>query len=138
LKTAITNTVGEGVPIGGWNAEPGTPTDELVDMAFGRVPITGSIGMWGSGTVGANGDEQDNFSFLPWYRTNNAGSAYVGGCLAVYRGLRFLISLDRHNPPPAFNLTRIPGWKGAEFLRPFRGIDAPGPNLAIQISWSWS
>jgi hypothetical protein len=134
IKSAIVNFVGEKVPIGSFDAEPGTPTDELVDMAFGRMVVCGHVGLWGAGVIGTFTDETDGYGFLPWYREHPA-ARYIGGCLVVYRGLRFAINLDRNCPLLPERLARIRGWHGCKFVRPIRAVEAAGPNLRIEIEW---
>jgi hypothetical protein len=93
IKTVLANTVGDGLPIGSIDAEPGTPTDELVDIAFGTATPAGHTGLYGASAVNANFNEQNEFafSFMPWHWVDKSDPSlmYVAGALCFYRGLRF-------------------------------------------------
>lgn len=138
IKTAIANVAKLGHPIGGFDAEPGTPTDLLVDIAFDRAPVVGNIGLWGAGTLDEGIDESDNFGLMPWdwFDHANPSRRYIAGCLVFYRGFRFLVNLDTTIAPPIDQLRGQPGWQNTQLVRPFQGVNAPQPNLAIEFHWS--
>jgi len=139
IKTVLANIVGDGLPIGSVEAEPGTPTDELVNIAFGMAELSGHIGLYGAAAIDGNFDEQNEFAFafMPWHWFENAepSHTYVAGALCFYRGLRFVLSLDRSHPPPIGMLQRQPGWAGFQLLHPLKVIEAPAQGLYICFDW---
>jgi hypothetical protein len=68
MKTAITFAVDGRDPIGGSDAEVGSPTDELVDVAFGHKPAFGHMGLWTLDAPPQAVQQLNGFSFGLWRR----------------------------------------------------------------------
>lgn len=102
LKTVITFAVGGELPIGGSGASPGFPTDELVDIAFGRAPPYGYLGLWTLDVPPQKIDQLRGFSFRPWRRVfeNNEAAPFIAGCFTQFRGLWFSVNLEPYGQPP--------------------------------------
>lgn len=139
IKTLLANTVKDGLPIGSIDAEPGTPSDELVDIAYGFARPSGHIGLYGAGAVSTKFNEQNEypFAFMPWhwFEKTDPGRIYVAGALCSYRGLQFVLNLDRNIPPPVSALQCQPGWAGIGLLHPLKKLQAPEQGLYICFDW---
>jgi hypothetical protein len=111
LKTAINNSIGMNLPIGGPDAAPGRPDDELVEMVFGRRAVQAPIGLYGAGIANDHHFPKDDFAACP-----ETSSGYVSGVVIEFRGFDFVVSLENASPPPqipyigrTINLTRPVG-----------------------------
>jgi hypothetical protein len=77
-------------------------TDTLVDIAFGKCPAIGHIGLYGDAAVSKNFKESLEFSFASWSQSNTRDSdqTCIAGALCEYRGLRFILNLTQTARPP--------------------------------------
>lgn len=137
IKTVISNTAQYGFPIGAATAPPGTPTDELVDIALGITAPSGHVGLHGASALGAGIDENDDFRLMDWYWTDdgNMDNRYVAGATYEYKGLRFILNLNKNVPVPLNLLRRTPSWGGTDLLSPLRLFQVPSAALYLRFKW---
>jgi hypothetical protein len=137
IKTLATMLSQEGLPIGGYNAEPGAPTDELVDIVFGHGSVSGHMGLSGAASPNEGKWEQDFFGFgwWSWFDTRDPKRTYIAGYLAEYRGLRFVLNLDKNVPVPLARMSRHKGWEGTHLLRPMEEIELKDSNVSLKFTW---
>jgi hypothetical protein len=131
LKTAITYAVDCGDPIGGSDAYPHTPTDELVDIAFGRRQPYGQIGLWTIDTPPQQADQLRGFSFRLWRRTfDDARRTYIAGCFVQFRGLWFAVNFEPGEHPPSPQIPVRHYGRVAKYVR-FGEVSIPGRNVRL-------
>ena len=139
IKSVLAYVVSDGLPIGSCDAEPGTPTAELVDIAFGQARPTGHIGLCGAATIDSTVNESNDFPYRfmswSWSDKQDPSREYVAGALCFYRGLQFVLNLDKNIPPPVANLQQQHGWAGIQLLQPLKLLQAPSLGLYIHFEW---
>ena len=137
IKTVLTNSVQLGMSIGSFTAEPGTPTDELVDIAYGRRDPSGHIGLCGAGVLSGALRVEDAFGIWLWdnFDTRNPQRSYVGGALCTYRGLAFVLNLDHRSPVPIKTFQDNPGWRDTRIVTPPGGVEVPEVALCLTFAW---
>ena len=137
IKSFITITAQYGLPIGSKHAEVGTPTDELVDIAFGKREPSGHIALAGAAAVGAERVQTNEFSFTPFHYVppTEPAKQYIVGCTAEFRGFRFVLNLDRDRAIPLATLQNEYGWERVGLIQPLRNIDTQHVNLGIRFIW---
>jgi hypothetical protein len=138
LKSAITNVVGErkNIPIGSIDGEANTPSNLLVEMAFGRRELAGNIGLYRVVCDTLDPVGEDSFGFLPWVWGDD--QKYVGGCYAVYQGMRFVVNFEPRAPMTReiwARLAAMPFWHNTRLERPFLGLELAPANIAIPFRW---
>lgn len=137
MKSLFTQMASSGVPIGGPHAEVNTPTDELVDIVYGKAPPRGLMGLYAAAAVNEPKDEKmTGFAFQPWewIHRDDPSRKYIAGCLAVFKGFRFALNLDPNQPVPVERLRRLPGWNRIEVV-PLGLIDVASENVALRFNW---
>ena len=94
LKTLINVAFGGEYPIGA-KSLPGTPTEELVKIAFGLSSFDGRAGLYSIVHVGQQINSTDTIGFAPLIKDKT----YIAGGLFSFRGFRFLLFLMPQGPP---------------------------------------
>lgn len=138
IKTAIANAIEQGLPIGSHEAKPGMPSDELVDVAFGRRRPPGVMGLSGAFRVKEGMGEQDEFQIGPFVHYRDPvhdGAEWILGAFGRYRGLRTYVNLSSKVLPPVAFLHAQYGWSGTKMLRPFTGISDQESQLRLRFRW---
>ena len=137
LKSAITNFVSMGLPIGSPDAAPGMPSDELVEIAFDRRTPTGPIGLYGVGIPNEVADERDEFEFGAYHHPDPTRQRpeYIAGAFCGFRGIRALVHLTSTISAPTELGRAVPGWHGAKVFRPFEAVQAPVAGLSLRFRW---
>jgi hypothetical protein len=140
LKTLINvNLVQE--PRRAWpgGAETGAPPRDAVEACFGLTPILRPRGIYGVGAVGHEVNSHDYVSVSPILYPNWV----LAGGACEFRGFRFVLSWTASNLQPFVSSLgeRVPafaGWRNAEMLQPFRGVDFTVGNRraqSLKIIW---
>jgi len=112
LKTLINIAWHGDLPIGAPSGDPGTPTPELVEIAFGRRVFAGTTGL----RFGAILHETVPDQFLEIQIVTHS-DGYVASGLFMTRGIRFGLVLRPEGLPPNIGDV-VPGWRGVQ-LAPF-------------------
>lgn len=137
IKTLAAITAHDGLPLGSKDAEVGTPTDELVDIAFGLREPSGHIGLAGAAALGPERVQINEFSFEPihYVPPTEPAKRYIVGCTADFRGFRFVLNVDRDRTIPLAALRKLHGWEHVNLSQPLRSINALHMNLGIRFVW---
>lgn len=105
LKSAINfATEKDGEPIGAFDAPPGLPAPELVDVVFGRCAPPEGVGLWTVDAPPRRPEELNSVAFRLWRREHERvpGRFCIAGCFVHFRGLLFAVNLEQGtHPPPA-------------------------------------
>lgn len=140
LKTLINlNQVQTPALVWPGGAQPGIPTRDVVEACFGRIPIAHPMGLYGAAAVGHKIDSHDYVSFAPIMRTDRA----LAGGAFEFRGFRFVLSWTERSLQPfvtwlSESVPDFAGWKNADLMHPFRGINFTVGKLrsqSLQIVW---
>jgi hypothetical protein len=130
LKLAINNAFLFGqLPIGGPDAEPAWPTRELVEMVYGRRPITRPAGLFYLATVGDQ-YELAQESFAPLYWDNGR---HREGCVWMFRTMTIGVQFTTQQMPERM-FDRVEALRGSTRLQPFNELNSPH-NVALRLRW---
>jgi hypothetical protein len=130
LKLAINNAfLDDGLPIGGPDAAPGWPTRNLVEMVYGRRPVTQPAGLFYLATIGTQ-YKLDQETFAPIYFDNGR---YREGCIWMFRTMALGVQFtNEHLPERMFD--KVDALRGVTRLQPFNAIDSP-QNVVLRLRW---
>jgi hypothetical protein len=130
LKLAINNAfLDGGLPIGGPDAAPGWPTRNLVEMVYGRRPVTQPAGLFYLATIGTQ-YKLDQETFAPIYFDNGR---YREGCIWMFRTMALGVQFtNEHLPERMFD--KVDALRGVTRLQPFNAIDSP-QNVVLRLRW---
>jgi len=130
LKLAINNAfLFNQLPIGGPEAAPGWPTRELVEMVYGRRPLTRPSGLFYLATI-VTEYQLDEESFAPVYFDNGH---YHEGCVWMFRTMTIGVQFTKQKLPERM-FDKVEQLRGCSRLQPFNEINSPN-NVAIRLRW---
>ncbi len=132
MKTSINHSFGRDLPIGGAGAPPGWPTQDLVEMVFGRrpVPRAAGAGLFVLSAVGQKHDFGERFELQPFDRL----SQYIAGCLVGFRTLLFGVNFESVKVHPAA-FGKYAGARGTSLIQPFHAMDFAVSNVELRLCW---
>lgn len=134
LKTAISNLIDDGRPIGAPTADSDAPADALVRMVFGLEPMALGVGMWGT-------EERDTMIRMPEEFTMQAiarpaePQPYICACAFTFRGVRFVAGLDLLNTISDADVNCLDDWERAKLIRPLTFIENTPTAAVIRFKW---
>ncbi len=129
IKTAITNAIKFGMPIGSPEAPRGKPSRELVDIAFGLRPVTRPMGLCAIQWVNNSFDFGEEFNFAYWDRN----STHISGCLVRFRKLLFAVKLETHDTPDDV-FQRLLAQPRVAVVQPLRRFNS-NVNAEVFVNW---
>jgi hypothetical protein len=136
LKTLINLSLNGDYPIGGMCSK-GSPTENLVKIAFGITPFPGRAGLYSVVHIGGNIYSSDTIEFTPLINKENV---FIVGGLFSFRGFKFLLFLLPEGPPEQLIGIRVGGedWGQSQLNyhnRQFKEI--LGTHLSQIVNCKW-
>jgi hypothetical protein len=137
LKTLINLSNSQGYYIGRGSPTKGTPSDELVRIAYGLSDFAAPAGLYMVGQVGEKIVSMDRVSFAPLIDSPNV--TIVGG-LFRFRGSRFLLYLEAIDPSVTMKNIVLDGksWGTAQMSRHLQTIRVEDRGqLSQRVTFKW-